>query len=100
MSFKAWCDQYEQNVKQRSYNVESKRYWYTHKNLHATYSLLLKAVPNMFHYLNNHDIPTTANRLKNYSGHLKEKLTLHRGLRIQAKRNFVKWYLHFKNSPE
>jgi Transposase, Mutator family len=100
LSFKTWCDQYEQYVKQLSYNAESKRYWYTHKNLHAAYSLLLKAIPNMFHYLNDPDIPATTNRLENYFGHLKEKLTLHRGLRIQAKRNFIKWYLHLKNNPE
>ena len=31
--------------------------------------------------------------------HLKEKLLLHSGLRLEAKRNFIKWYLHFKNNP-
>jgi len=98
LSFKEWCDEHGAYVKQRSYNTESKRYWHTHKNLHAAYSLLLKAIPNMFHYLNDDQIPFTTNRLENYFGHLKEKLTLHRGLRIQAKRNFIKWYLHFKNS--
>jgi hypothetical protein len=61
--------------------------------------LILKAIPNMFHYLNDEQIPATTNRLENYFGHLKEKLTLHRGLRMQAKRNFIKWYLHFKNNP-
>jgi hypothetical protein len=100
LDFKAWCDEYESYVKQRSFNAESKRYWYTHKNLHAAYILILKAIPNMFHYLNDEQIPATTNRLENYFGHLKEKLTLHRGLRIQAKRNFIKWYLHFKNNPE
>jgi AraC-like DNA-binding protein len=100
LAFKQWCDEHEVYVKQVSYNLESKRYWYTHKNLHAAYSLLINAIPNMFHYLNDNEIPATTNRLENYFGHLKDKLTLHRGLRIQAKRNFIKWYLHFKNNPE
>jgi hypothetical protein len=100
LDFKLWHDQYESYVKQKSYNTDSKRYWYTHKNLHAAYNLLLKAVPNMFHYLNDDQIPATTNRLENYFGHLKEKLTLHRGLRLMAKRNFIKWYLHFKNNLE
>ena len=53
----------------------------------------------MFHFLNDPEIPYTTNRLENYFGHLKEKLTLHRGLRLMAKREFIKWYLHFKNNP-
>ena len=73
LAFKSWCDQHEPYVKQRSYNVEIKRYWYTHKKLHAAYALLLKAIPDMFHYLNDEQIPATANRLENYFGHLKEK---------------------------
>ena len=100
LKFKYWCDCHETYVKQKSFNPESKRYWYTHKNLHAAYFLLLKAIPNMFYYLNDPEIPATTNRLENYFGHLKDKLTLHRGLRLQAKRNFIKWYLHFKNSSE
>lgn len=100
LGFKHWCDQYESYVKQKSFNIDSKRYWYTHKNLHAAYNLILKAIPNMFHYLNDDEIPATTNRLENYFGHLKDKLTLHRGLRLQAKRNFIKWYLHFKNNLE
>jgi hypothetical protein len=99
LSFKQWCDEHEPYVKERSYNTESKRYWYTHKNLHAAYALILNAIPHMFHYLNDEQIPYTTNRIENYFGHLKDKLTLHRGLRMAAKRNFIKWYLHFKNNP-
>jgi AraC-like DNA-binding protein len=99
LAFKRWCDEHLVYTKQKSYNEDSQRYWYTHKNLHAAYSLIIKAIPNMFHYLNDEQIPATTNRLENYFGHLKEKLTLHRGLRIQAKRNFIKWYLHLKNNP-
>ncbi len=98
LGFKQWCDEHEPYVKELSYNTESKRFWYTHKNLHAAYSLILNAIPNMFHYLNDEQIPYTTNRIENYFGHLKDKLTLHRGLRMTAKRNFIKWYLHFKNN--
>ncbi len=100
LDFKIWCDHNEAYVMQKSFNIESKRYWYTHKNLHAAYTLILKAIPNMFHYLNDDQIPYTTNRLENYFGHLKDKLTLHRGLRLQAKKNFIKWYLNFKNNVQ
>ena len=52
----------------------------------------------MFHYLDDPKIPYTTNRLEAFFTHLKEKLEIHRGLRPQAKRNFIKWYLHFKNT--
>ena len=54
----------------------------------------------MFWYLDDPEIPNTTNRLESYFKHLKEKLTLHSGLRIESKRNFIKWYLYhldFKN---
>ena len=100
LSFKAWCDEFEPYVKEKSYNLETSRYWFTHKNLHASYSLILKAIPNMFHYVDDSEIPYTTNRIENYFGHLKDKLILHRGLRMMAKKNFIKWYLHFLNNPE
>ncbi|MBX2932281.1 MAG: hypothetical protein KF781_10080 [Chitinophagaceae bacterium] len=71
--------------------------WYTHKKLHAACTLIINAIPDMFAYLNDEEIPNTTNRLESYFTHLKEKLTPHRGLRFEAKKNFIKWYLYFKN---
>jgi hypothetical protein len=93
-----WYELNADFVNQQSRNQVTQRFWYTHKNLHAATSLLLKALPDMFHYLDDVQIPYTTNRLENYFSHLKEKLTLHRGLRFEAKKNFIKWYLHFKNN--
>jgi hypothetical protein len=93
-----WETQYLDFANEKSFNSETGRYWYRHKNLHAAYSLIVKAIPNMFCYLDDNEIPNTTNRLESYFKHLKEKLTLHSGLRIDSKRNFIKWYLHFKNT--
>lgn len=98
ISFRRWYQINEQFINQQSINSETKRFWYTHKNLHAACSLLMNAIPDMFHYLDDPEIPYTTNRLENYFTHLKEKLTLHRGLRFESKKNFIKWYLHFKNN--
>ena len=95
---KHWENKYLNFVSETSLNVESGRYWYKHKKLHAAYQLIIKAIPNMFWYLNDPEIPNTTNRLESYFKHLKEKLTLHSGLRIESKRNFIKWYLHLKNT--
>jgi len=45
---------------------------------HGHYALLLKAIPNMFHYLNEEQIPFATDRLENYLD-ISKKLTLHSG---------------------
>lgn len=97
LAFKQWYDQHIDFVNQQTIHSETKRFWYTHKQLHAACSLLINAIPDMFHFLEDPEIPYTTNRLENYFTHLKEKLTLHRGLRFEAKKNFIKWYINFKN---
>ena len=84
---------------EESFNKLNNEYWYTHVGLHKAYTLLINALPNLFCYLNDTQIPSTTNRLESYFKHLKEKLLLHSGLRLESKRNFIKWYLHFKNNP-
>lgn len=97
LKFKKWYDTNEVYINEQTYNPESKRFWFTHKSLHLSTILIINAIPNMFFYLDDPDIPYTTNRLESYFTHLKEKLTLHRGLRFTAKKNFIKWYLYFKN---
>lgn len=85
-------------INEKTINQQTGRYWYTHKSIRRTAVLIIKAIPDMFHYLDDPDIPYTTNRLESFFGHLKEKLEIHRGLRPASKRNFIKWYLHFKNN--
>jgi hypothetical protein len=93
-----WHKTYKTFINEKTFNLSTGRYWYKHKMLHQTASLIIKAIPDMFHYLDDPQIPYTTNLLESFFGHLKEKLEIHRGLRPQAKRNFIKWYLHFKNN--
>jgi transposase-like protein len=93
-----WHERSKVYINEKAFNPDTGRFWYRHKMLHQTTSLIIKAIPNMFHYLDDPQIPYTTNRLESFFGHLKKKLEIHRGLRPQAKRNFVKWYLHFKNN--
>lgn len=97
--FYRWHEANKAFVNERTRNPQTGRLWYTHKNLRAACSLLITALPDMFHYIDDPAIPNTTNPLENYFAHLKDKLTLHRGLRFEAKKNFIKWYLHFKNNP-
>ena len=73
------------------------RYWYTHKLLRRSYSTIKSALPNMFHYLNNENIPKTTNGIEGFFSHLKNHLDIHRGLTIKNRINFIKWYIFFAN---
>lgn len=93
-----WYQQHKETLLEESFNSTKTEYWYTHKDLHQAYTHVMNALPHLFTYLNDPDIPATTNRLESFFKHLKEKLLLHSGLRLEAKRNFIKWYLHFKNN--
>ncbi|WP_392420157.1 transposase [Capnocytophaga canis] len=95
--FYQWYVENQYFIEEKSMNEESGFQWFKHKNLHLATYHIINALPNMFAYLQDSEIPYTTNRLEAYFTHLKEKLTLHRGLRFEAKKNFIKWYLYFKN---
>lgn len=61
------------------------------------YVHIKRALPDMFHFIYNQRIPKTTNALESFFGHLKENISLHRGLSKVHYRNYVKWFLYFKN---
>ncbi|MBA3065765.1 hypothetical protein FP828_04675 [bacterium] len=59
-------------------------------------SMLLKALPDMFHYINNSDIPSTTNGIEGYFSRLKRNYRGHRGLAKTKRRDYFKWYFFLK----
>ncbi len=57
-------------------------------------SLLLHALPNMFHYLGNPEIPSDTNWLESYFSRLKSRYRNHRGLSKKNRSNYFSWYFH------
>ena len=51
----------------------------------------------MFHYLDNEKMPKSTNGLESFFGHLKGHLNVHIGLSKGHRKDFVRWYLFFKN---
>lgn len=100
LSLHNWYQNNKDILLEESLNPLTGKYWFTHKGLHQAYTLIYQAIPHLFTYLNDPQIPSTTNGLESYFKHLKEKLLLHSGLRLEAKRNFIKWYLHFKNKSK
>jgi hypothetical protein len=60
-------------------------------------SMLLKALPDMFHYLADSNIPATTNGLEGYFSRLKRDYRNHRGLMSAKRLNYFSWYLYLKN---
>ena len=59
-------------------------------------SMLMKALPDMFHYLGNPDISISTNGLESYFSRLKSHYRQHRGLRKKKLDNYFSWYLFYK----
>ena len=96
-SLSAWETKFKDFLKEKSYKPETGRYWYKHKLIRRSFFTIKRALPNMFHYLDNSNIPKTTNGIEYYFGHLKNHLDLHRGLTKINRINFIKWYIYFRN---
>lgn len=95
--FHQWYEKHKDYINEKTYNIETGRYWYTHKLLRRSYVTIKWALPNMFHYLANPKIPNTTNGIEGFFSHLKNHLDLHRGLTTKNRINFIKWYIYFSN---
>lgn len=93
-----WHERHKDYLKERTYSKESGRYWYTHKLLRRSYTTIKRALPNMFHYLSNPKIPSTTNGIEGFFSHLKNHLDLHRGLTVEHRIHFIKWYVYLSNN--
>lgn len=63
-------------------------------DLKAARRMLLRALPDLFHYLDDPGIPRSTNALEGYFGRLKHRYRQHHGLIKDRRENFLKWYLH------
>lgn len=59
-------------------------------------SMLLRALPDMFHYLDNPDIPWNTNTLEGYFSRLKSCYRAHRGLKPSKRKQYFKWFFHIR----
>lgn len=95
--FNDWYEKHKDYVNAKSFKEGSKNYWYTHKMVRKAYVHIKRALPNMFLFLDDPHVSKTTNALESFFGHLKENISLHRGLSLTHYQNYVKWYLYFRN---
>lgn len=92
-----WEELFKDFITEKSINPFTLRTWYKHKMIRRVRTLLKRAWLDMFHYIYNNQIPKTTNALEGYFSHLKNHLNVHRGLTLQHRIGFIKWYLYFNN---
>lgn len=92
-----WYDKYKDYINQKSYNLQTGRYWFTHKMVRRSFMTIKRALPNMFHYLDNPKIPKSTNSIESFFGHMKGHLNIHRGLSYKHRKQYLMWYIYFKN---
>lgn len=97
IEFYSWYHKHKDFINAKSYALNTQRYWYKHKSVRRAFVLIKNALPNMFTYLFNRNIPKSTNGLESFFGHLKSHVLIHRGLTLEHRKNFIKWYIFFKN---
>jgi hypothetical protein len=92
----AWHNKWNDFLKERTYDIfNPKRWHYTHKRLRSAYRSLKTNLPYLFTYQKypKLNIPNTTNSLEGSFAHLKEKVTIHRRLRINIKKKMIEQIL-------
>lgn len=80
-----WISKWRELLKEKTVNLETGRWQYTHRRLRSAYHSLRNNLPYLFTYQekqNRHlKIPNTTNSLDGSFAHLKDSLRVHRGLK-------------------
>lgn len=94
-SFHNWLKKYDDFLKERTcHTILEHRWWYTHKKLRGTRSLLKNSLENLFIYLDDPRVPKTSNDVEGgINSRIKDLLRIHRGLTPPHQQVLVAWYL-------
>lgn len=84
----AWEDTYGELVQARAWRGRVIR------DVKQARSMLLRALPNMFHHIADPGIPISTNGIEGYFSRLKARYRQHRGLSVERRHSYFAWYLH------
>lgn len=72
----------------------TKTWWYTHKNLRRSFKSLKTTLDYLFLYLDYEGLEKDVNGLESEFSHLKQKISMHRGLKRERKIKTIYWFCH------
>jgi hypothetical protein len=95
-----WHDKWEDFLKERTTDLETGKWFYTHKKLRSAYRSLKTNLPYLFTYQKypKLNIPNTTNSLDGFFNRLKSLLNVHRGLNPKRREKIVVEILKGKSS--
>jgi len=100
-SYLKWREKFNIFLKEKSINPLTGYRWYTHRKLRAVNSLINRALPNLFIFLENLFIPSTTNKVEGgINAPLVELLHRHRGTNIFRQKILVCAYLNKRKEKE
>lgn len=90
-----WHEQWKDFLKEKTYNSETNRWFYTHKRLRSAYRSITRNLPLLYTYQKYPElnIPNTTNSLDGTFSHLKDMLRIHRGLKKNRKLKLIDEFL-------
>ena len=99
-SFKKWRNRHANFLKERSYSLTG-RWWYTHRKLRGTRSLINNAIPDLFRHVSDPTVPKTSNHVEGgLNSRIKELFRCHRGLSPKRKLALAAWYLALRQGQK
>lgn len=92
-AFGQWNRKHDKFLKERTV-TPSGRWWYTHRKLRGTRTLLRNAIPDLFRFVTDPTIPRTSNHVEGgLNARIKELFRCHRGFGPTKKLALASWYL-------
>lgn len=91
LGLKDWHEKWQLFLKEKTFNPETKRWFYTHKRLRSAYRSLKNNLGLLFTYQRYPELnlPNTTNSLDGTFSHLKNMLGIHRGLKAKRKLKLI-----------
>ena len=89
--FKSWIKTYQHSVLALPMDIKA------NYDLKRTVTLINRALPNMFYYINDPNVRSTSNILESLYGRIKKAYRQHCGLTHKHKIQFLKWYCYYEN---
>jgi hypothetical protein len=78
--FKKYISKYQSFLNEKSFNPETGRQDWTHKELHSAVLSVMKFLPYLFTFEKDKNIPRTTNTLEGHFSHIRDIVGVHRGL--------------------
>jgi hypothetical protein len=90
-----WHVQWKEFLNKRGTNICTRKSYFTHRRLRSAYRSLMSNLPYLYTFERypHLKIPHTTNTLEGTFGHMKDKVRVHRGLRLERKQRLIEQLL-------